>query len=252
VRYKYQEADLLFRRTKFDKISIYAGPSLYAYQNEYEDNKKYILGSPSLVKIDSANIYQNKIYAGIKAGININNLNNELFPTRGIEWNNQFTYLKGFNSNSNSLTKVETNMTVYASLKMPAKVVGVIKLGGGRIFNDSLQFFQAMYLGQNNILRGFRKNRFAGHGLAYGSLELRVKLFDSKSYFFPGQVGLIAFDDVGRVWYKGERSQRWHNTYGAGLYFIPFNLTIVSATVGLSDDGKIFNFSIGTKFNITF
>ena len=111
-------------------------------------------------------------------------------------------------------------MVIYASLKIPARVVGVIKLGGGHIFNDSIDYFQALSLGQNNVLRGFRKNRFSGTSLAYGSLELRIKLFESKSYILPGQVGLIVFNDVGRVWYTGEDSRKWHYVAGGGFIII--------------------------------
>ena len=88
--------------------------------------------------------------------------------------------------------------------------------------------------------------------MAYGSLELRIKLFDSKSYILPGQVGLIAFNDIGRVWYTGEDSKRWHYVYGGGVYYNPFNLVILSATMGYSKEEKVFNFSLGSKFNITF
>ena len=131
-------------------------------------------------------------------------------------------------------------------------MIGVIKFGAGHIFNDSIEYFQALTLGQNNVLRGFRKNRFSGNTMAYGSLELRIKLFDSKSYILPGQVGLIAFNDIGRVWYTGEDSKRWHYVYGGGVYYNPFNLVILSATMGYSKEEKVFNFSLGSKFNITF
>jgi hemolysin activation/secretion protein len=125
-------------------------------------------------------------------------------------------------------------------------------MGAGHIFNDSIEYFQALSLGQNNVLRGFRKNRFSGHTMAYGSLELRIKLFDSKSYIFPGQVGLIVFNDIGRVWYRGEDSKKWHYAAGGGVYYNPFNLVIVSATVGVSSEETVFNFSIGSRFNLTF
>ena len=109
-----------------------------------------------------------------------------------------------------------------------------------------------MTLGANNYLRGFRKNRFAGNSLAYGSLEFRIKLFDSKSYVFPGQVGLVAFNDIGRVWLKGEDSHKWHYAYGGGFYYVPYNMVLVSATVALSREESLVNFTLGTKLNLTF
>jgi hypothetical protein len=160
--------------------------------------------------------------------------------------------LQPLNKSSRSVNKLESDMVIYASLKIPARVVGVIKLGAGHIFNDSIEYFQAMSVGNNNVLRGFRKNRFSGTSLAYGSLEFRIKLFDSRSYILPGQVGLIVFNDVARVWYDKNDSKRWHYVAGGGFYYNPFNLVILSATIGYSREEEVFNFSLGSKFNITF
>jgi hypothetical protein len=77
-------------------------------------------------------------------------------------------------------------------------------------------------------------------------------LFDSKSYLFPGAIGLIAFNDIGRVWVPNETSHIWHDAYGGGLYYSPYNFFIVSGTVAFSNEDRLFNFSIGTKFNITY
>jgi outer membrane protein assembly factor BamA len=185
-------------------------------------------------------------------GISLNNLNNELFPTRGISWVTTFTHLQGLTDNSHPLTKLESDMAVYASMSFPAKWVTVLRLGAGRIYSDSLEYFQAMTLGANNYLRGFRKNRFAGQGLAYASLEFRIKLFDSKSYVLPGQVGLVAFNDIGRVWLTGENSRRWHYAYGGGFYYVPYNMVLVSATMALSREESLVNFTLGTRLNLTF
>ncbi len=143
-------------------------------------------------------------------------------------------------------------MTVYASLSEERKLMAVIRLGGGHIFTKNFEYFQALTLGVNNYIRGYRKNRFSGSSLAYGSAELRVKLFQSHSYIAPGDFGIIGFYDIGRVWERGETSKKWHPSYGGGLYFSPFNLTVITATVGISNEDQLFNFSIGTKFNLIF
>ena len=152
------------------------------------------------------------------------------------------------------ITLIESSPTNdgFVSLNNPAGMVAVVRLGGGHIFNKNFEYFQALNLGANNFLRGFRKNRFSGSSLAYTSLELRIKLFTSKWYILPGDFGLIGFNDLGRVWLKNESSGRWHNAFGGGLYYVPFNMMIVSATMGFSREENLFNFSIGTKLNITF
>lgn len=252
VRYKFIEGDLLFRQRKFTLVSLAAGPTWYHYWNEYQDNKNRILSTPRLVGLDSANIYSNKTYLGGKFNILINNLNSDLLPTRGIYWNTEFTALRGMQSTSKPLTRLTSDLTLYSSLREAAKLVSVLRLGGGRIYSKNYEYFQALNLGANNVLRGFRKNRFSGSALAYGTIELRAKLFTSKSYIFPGPVGLIVFNEAGRVWVKNEESKKWHDSYGAGFYYAAYNTALLSATVGFSPEEKIFNFSIGTKFTLTF
>lgn len=252
VRYNYVYGNLLLRRKFGSVLQIFAGPQIYNYWNHLEDNKNKILNAPSLVGLDSLNVYQTKTYAGAKVGILVNNVNNDFMPTRGINWNTQFSALGGINNNSKALTTLTSDMTVYSSLTDPAKVVSILRLGGGHIFSKNYEYFQALNLGQNNFLRGFRKNRFAGSSLAYGSLTMMVKLFDTKSYFLPGSVGVIGFDDVGRVWATNQSSDKWHNSIGGGLYYSPFNMVLISGSVGFSEEETLFNISIGTKFNLTF
>jgi hypothetical protein len=252
ARYGHMETQLLFQKRVFETLKVMAGPVVYMYWNKPKDNIDKVLGTPTLIGLDSPGIYRNKSYAGGKLAIDINNLNNELFPTRGIKWNTELVSMAGVSKTSNSITKLQSDMTIYASLNDPTRLVAVLQLGAGRIFNKNFEYFQAMTLGSHNYLRGFRKNRFAGRSIAYGGLELRWKLGNIKSYILPGAIGLIGFTEAGRVWLEGESSHRWHNAYGGGFYFIPFNLFLVSATMGFSREEHLLNFSVGTKLNLSF
>jgi outer membrane protein assembly factor BamA len=240
------------RRTFFGRVSVLAGPHFYHYWNHPSDNVGKILEVPANVGLDSIDVYANKSYLGGKVAIDLNNLNSELFPTRGISWYTEYSFLSGVTKQSNPVSKIQSDMVVYASLRSPARFVTVVRLGAGKIFNDNFEYFQAMNLGSNNFLRGFRKNRFSGSALAYGSLEFRIKLFESRWYILPGDVGIIAFNDIGRVWMKGDPSRRWHNATGGGIYYVPFNMVIVSANLAFSKEATLFNFSVGTKINLTF
>jgi hypothetical protein len=252
-RYRTIELEAMMRRRFFDKLFISAGPYFYQYYNKFDDNASRILGKPMLVGLDSSDIYSRKNFLGGKLAIKIDNRNNAIFPTRGITWNNIFVAARGITGQSRNITKVLSDMTVYASLSDPAKVIAVLGLGGGHIFSKDFEFFQAMSLGVgNNNLHAFRKNRFLGKSLAYGTLELRLKLFEIKSYLFPGPFGLKGFYDIGRVWMDGESSRKWHSGYGGGIYFIPFNLFVVSFTAGFTSNEKLLNFNLGSRINVTF
>ncbi len=252
VRYKFVETDLLLRRRYNDLLSISLGPTFYHYWDNYEDNKSRILGNPASQGLDSASIYSPKSYLGIKAKMDIVYIDNEVFPTRGITWFTEFRSVRGLNDNSGKLTKIQSDMTIYAKVSDISRVSTVLRFGGGHVFNDKMEYFQALNLGANNYLRGYFKNRFSGSSMLYSSAEMRYKIFKSKSAILPGDVGVLGFFDIGRVWAPYQSSQKWHNSYGGGLYFVPFNLIMLSATVAMSDESRLFNFTLGTKFNLTF
>lgn len=253
VRYNYLKSDILLRkRMGNDILSVSFGPSYYHYWNKYNDNKNTILANPALIGADSANIYGNKDYLGGKLKIDIDYVNDEIFPSRGITWYTELSSMAGLNNVSKGITKLTTDMTVYASLSEERKFMTILRVGGGYIFNKNYEYFQMLTLGNNNFIRGFRKDRFSGTSSLYASIEPRLKLFKSQSYILPGDVGIIGFYDIGRVWLKNEKSTKWHQTFGGGFYFSPFNIIVLSATVGISDEDNLFNFSLGTKFHLTF
>jgi hypothetical protein len=252
VRYKYFQTDLLVRKRLNEFLDISIGPAYYHYWNKFSDNKTRILSNPSIIGSDSASVYAVKDYLGGKLKMDINFVNNDLLPTRGIQWYSELSSMFGLNDKSKNLTRFTSDMTVYASLSEARKLMGIIRVGGGHIFSKNFEYFQALNLGANNYVRGFRKDRFSGSGLLYSSFEVRVKLFKSESYILPGDVGVIGFYDVGKIWMRGQDSRKWHQSYGGGFYYSPFNIVIVSATVGISDEDKLLNFSLGTKFRLTF
>ncbi len=253
VRYKYISTDVLLRKRYLNNLlQFYLGPSFFNYWNSYSDNQNKVLSNASALGLDSASIFNKKTYLGGKFDVIVNNLNSELLPTRGVIWKTELSSMFGMNNNSKSITKLSSDLAVYASLRDPAKLVAVLRVGGGHIFSTNYEYFQAFDLGSNNYLRGFRKNRFSGQSVFYQTTELRAKLFESTSYIVPGAVGLIGFYELGRVWVKGENTRKWHNDFGGGLYYSPYNIAIVSATIAVSPEGNLINFSIGTKFNLTF
>ena len=252
ARYNYANIEMFLAKRFAGVLLVGVGPQVYRYWNKPEDNRGKILGNPAAIGLDSLRVYDSKTYAGGKFIAEINNLNNTLFPTRGILWNTQVSVLGGLTGSSKNLSQFTSDMTVYSSLRDPAKIVSVLRLGGGHIFTKDYEYFQALTLGQNNFLRGFWKNRYAGSSLAYGSFELRYKLFDSKFYLLPGAVGLVGFNDVGRVWVRNENSKKWHYSYGGGLYYAVYNALLVSATMAIGEEQNLFNFTLGAKFNLTF
>jgi hypothetical protein len=249
TQFQAVEFQVLFRQRVFERLQLMAGPYFFHYSNKYADNADGILGKTSL--IDSTDVYTTKTYLGAKLAMKFDNRNNEVFPTRGVIWDNELLSTAGLTKTSNTFTKISSDMTIYASLSDQSKLIGVVSFGGSRIFNRSFEFFQAVAIGNNN-LHGFRANRYLGKSTLYGSTELRYRLFNLKSYLIPGPVGLTGFFDIGRVWLDGENSKIWRKAYGGGFYFIPFNKFMISGSVGFSGNENMFNFVLGTKINLSY
>lgn len=94
--------------------------------------------------------------------------------------------------------------TAYLPLGGP---VLAVRAGGQAAFGEfPLQY--AAFLGGSPTLRGYAFDRFAGDASAFGSAELRARLF--------GPVGVIGLADAGRVWFDGESNGGWHTALGGG------------------------------------
>jgi hypothetical protein len=254
TRYDYLSADVMVRQRfhRGNTFSIAAGPSFYYYWYEPAPNRGRVLEHPAMVGLDSQSVFAKKSYAGGKAVFAINTLNSDLLPTRGINWTTDFTALQSLNESAKSYTRLLSALDIYSILDQPNRLLLSLHLGGGHIFSNHFEYYQALTLGGNNYLRGYRVNRFAGASMAYGSVALRVKLFDFNVHVLKGDFGLVGFNDVGRVWMPGEDSRKWHDGYGAGIYLTPFNSVMVSVLAGFSDEDTLLNFSIGTKLNLVY
>ncbi|MCD6063440.1 MAG: metallophosphoesterase [Flavipsychrobacter sp.] len=254
ARYNYGAVDLLLKKRFLNRgvMSLAAGPTFFSYKNNAKENEDRVLETPSVVGLDSFSVNEPKSYAGGKLVFNIDNLFQELWPKKGLEWKTELTMLQPLNSAAMPFSSVRSDLTLYATLSHPSNLIAVIRAGGGQILSDSFEYFQAFSLGAHNYLRGFRKNRFAGSSMAYGTLELRWKLFDFNAYVVKGQFGLVGFEELGRVWMRDEVSDKWHNSYGGGIYFTPFNMVVVSAVVAMSPEDTLWSFGVGKRINIIF
>ncbi len=251
-RYRSFELQMLLRKRFFDKFHLMIGPYYYQYSNHLKENMGNVMTNPQLVGLDPADIFSKKAYLGGKLALHLDNRNNDIFPTRGIHWDNEYINVAGIKKGSDNFSSLTSHMSIYISRGSPPKLVTVASFGAGHILSDNFEFFQALDLGGNENLHGFRKNRYSGTSMAYASIELKLKLLDVNSYILPGPFGITGFYDIGRVWLKGERSKKWHSAVGAGFYFIPYNQFVISASAGISGKDRVLSFNVGTKIGLTF
>jgi hypothetical protein len=125
---------------------------------------------------------------------------------------------------------------------------------GGRATFGKTPYFQAAFIGGVEFfsgrasVRGFRDQRFAGDYSVFGNTELRIFLVRGK-LIVPGDIGVIAFTDVGRVFLDGESSKKWHVGYGGGVWFAPLSrANAISLSVADSREETLVYMRIGFHY----
>lgn len=111
---------------------------------------------------------------------------------------------------------VRAEVSTYLTAPFRPRPTLALRAGGERVLGR-YPFHAAAFVGGPDSLRGFSTERFAGDAAAHGSAEVRLPL----GRFFlllPGEYGVFALADAGRVWLDGERSGRWHAAAGGGIW----------------------------------
>ena len=183
-------------------------------------------------------------YAVLGGYYDYRNLNKDFRPTRGFVANASVSHYLNLQGEEPDFTKLNGSAAALLSFNKYPRTVFAFRIGGEKIFGN-YYFHDAAILNGKTNLRGYRETRFYGDASAYFNSELRFKLIDFKNYLLTGELGIIAFDDIGRVWLDGEDSSKWHNGYGAGIWVSPFKMAIITATLNKSREETLvqFNFS---------
>ncbi|WP_299826040.1 BamA/TamA family outer membrane protein [uncultured Pontibacter sp.] len=245
TRYDFITAQLKLHKNISKNFLINAGFVAQYYNNDAADNRGRFIESYA-EQNPQENIFSSQFAAGLVAGFALDTRNDALLPSHGVLWNTSLTALRQLDDKEN-FGQAISEFSFYINLKENENLVLANRIGAGTTLGEP-RFYQLLYLGGNDNLRGFRNFRFAGESMLYHNLELRLKLFDFTSYLFPGTVGLIGFNDVGRVWAEGGKSDKWHDGYGGGFYLIPAKLILLQGVVGFSEEDILPYVSVGFRF----
>jgi hypothetical protein len=141
----------------------------------------------------------------------------------------------------------------YATVGERDRVTFAARAGGEAVFGD-YPYLGAAYLGGGgtftgeSTIRGYRQQRFAGDELLFGNVDVRVFLTRLK-LIFPGDLGVLAFADAGRVFLDGDDSDDVHWSVGGGVWFAPLVRTnAISITVAASPEETLVYLRQGFHF----
>ena len=213
----------------FDRSTFTAG--LFYQKYTVEETPERYISDAGL----APEVFETQDYGGINLGYLFDTRDSETLPTRGMYWNTETSFNYDLDLEQKTFNQIRSDLGLFLTFRKPHRAVVALRVGGSVNFGD-YQFFQASSLGGSTNLRGFRSTRYSGDASFYQNTEFRFRLFHFSNYISKGEFGILAFNDVGRVWLEEENSSVWHDGYGGGIWISPFNVAVLTACYERSKD----------------
>ncbi len=245
-----------YYRVRMDRLELDAGLS----RNVGAKAKFYFGGGYKSVEVENtanrfisdqstdASDFEANQYARFLTGISFDSRDHKILPKAGMTGKAEIEHLEAITDISESTTRLSAEWSFFLTARLPSRLVIGNRLGVAHITSDQFDFFNANILGGRTNLRGYRRTRFYGQTSFYHNLDLRLKLASFRSYIFPGQFGLLAFHDIGRVWIDNENSDEWHAGKGFGIWVSPLNTLVLNLNYAFGEDENLPTFSMNFFF----
>ncbi len=245
--YRYRSRQVYFSTLLAKRLgpyqNFYFGPAIQTVR-VLPDQGRFLFNDE---EIQRPEVQDRQSWAGAKLHYEVDKRDAGMMPNEGVIWNVHMNLWKGLPATVQDFAQFSTDLTLYWTLRLPARFTIANRIGIGHNFGE-FAFYQSQVIGGNTNLRGFRNARFAGRTALYNNTELRILLFNTRSYLLPARIGVMGFHDVGRVWHDGEQSGRWHRSIGPGLWIAPLDAIVISAMWGFTREENLPLVKIGFFF----
>lgn len=166
-------------------------------------------------------------------------------PEKGFDFKAGATWNRQVDNGDGDFVNMYGNLSVYITPNLPLRPTLAVRAGFEHNEGE-YYFYQSAFLGGLSNLRGYRRTRFAGETMFYLNNEIRARLFNFRNELLSGQMGLIGFFDLGKVWDRERRSGDYHHGYGGGAYLQFLDKYIWRVSAGFSEEDNYL--VIGTGF----
>ncbi|MGQ0702366.1 MAG: hypothetical protein ACT4PM_04445 [Gemmatimonadales bacterium] len=178
---------------------------------------------PSLAGAEQPYGFGNFTEIGLVAGLDLDGRDHEFYPVLGARAHIEGGFFPAVADVTAAFGTVHGVVSGYLGTRaLPGTPVLAVRGGIARGLGN-LPFFEAPALGEAAVmggpstLRGFSSRRFQGDEALYGSAELRTN-FGWFKLVVPGEWGLYALGDIGRVRLEDQPAGSWHTAGGGGLW----------------------------------
>lgn len=210
-----------------------------------ETNNRFI----NVSGIVNPEVFQNQQFAGGKLKYSFENYDNNSNPTLGMGFSISGAWKMNLKESQKNFTELEAIWNINHKMDKNGKVVLATLFKGKALLNDNFEFYQGATLGGDYDLRGFRKERFLGKQSFFQSSDIRIGLGKIKGSLVPMSYGILGGFDYGRVWLDQEHSNKWHQSYGGGLWLNGLGVITARLTYFKSEsDSARIAFGLGFGF----
>ncbi len=214
--------------------------------NKVDDTEHRFITSSTLNKSD--NFFDRKLFVGTNFKYKFKNHNDPVFPTLGMDFSTEFGVTTDASNVDKGFAYLIPSISFIHHIGGSKRLVFANKTKTHLIFGNDFEFYQAATIGGHDGLRGFRQQRFTGKQAFYNSSDIRYNLRKLKSGLAPMTIGLFTGFDIGRVWNKNISSDKWHNSYGGGIW-VNF-AELVSGQLGVFKSTEDYRITFGVGFDM--
>jgi len=157
-------------------------------------------------------------------------------------------FIANFRNFNNSIPYLSNNLTFKFHPSINKKYTIISNLRSKSLLNNTYKFYQAVSMGGETGLRGYRNDRFSGQHYFVHSTDFRINLGDVNNKIIPISFEPFLGFDYGRVWISTENSQRWHASFGGGATFKIGNFLSANMTYFTSSEKPRITFWFGYSF----
>lgn len=213
---------------------------------EVEDTNNRYIDLPNTVNKE---VFDYQQFVGTQIKYSYENQDNISNPTMGMGFSVAGSWKLNLNDAKRNFPTFEAKLNFNHKIDKKGKLVLATLLKGKSILNSNFEFYQGATLGGDFDLRGFRNQRFLGNQSFFQSTDLRYSIGKIKGSFVPMSYGFFGGFDYGRVWLKGEESDKWHQSFGGGIWLNGLNIITAKLSCFQSaDDRARISFGLGFGF----
>ncbi|WP_430614956.1 metallophosphoesterase [Flavobacterium sp. JP2137] len=196
----------------------------------------------------SPEVFRFQQYLGAQINYDYERYNSKSKPTLGFGFHWESGWKYNLDQRDKQFGFINTSVHFNVPIDRLERFVWASKFKYKARLDNGYDFYHAATLGGNDELRGFRPERFTGKQALMHSSDLRWNIAEINGGLVPMQYGMLIGFDLGRVWNPGEVSDKWHNSYGLGIWVNAIESLTLQTSYFRSEDGGRFVFGLGFGF----